>query len=57
MTTRVGAEAPALPEPDLRREGGFGLPLIEALSDEASFTRTPSGTRVRVVVFRDPPAA
>ena len=50
-------EAPALPGPDLRREGGFGLPLIEALSDEASFTRTPSGTRVRVVVFRDPPAA
>lgn len=46
-------EAPALPEPDLRREGGFGLPLIEALSDEASFIRTESGTRVRVVVYRD----
>lgn len=45
--------APALPEPDLKREGGFGLPLIEALSDEASFTRTASGTRVRVVVYRD----
>lgn len=43
----------SLPEPDLRHEGGYGLPLIEALSDEAHFTRTSGGTKVRVVVYRD----
>ncbi len=39
-------------DPDLEREGGFGLPLIEALSDEAHFTPTSDGTIVRVVVYR-----
>lgn len=46
------AVAPSLPEPDLRREGGFGLPLIEALTDEAQFIPTDVGTTVRVVVYR-----
>lgn len=41
-----------LPEPDLDNESGFGLPLIDALSDEAQFTSTSSGTTVRVVVWR-----
>lgn len=36
----------------LRREGGFGLPLIEALSDEAHFVNTDGGTTVRLVVYR-----
>lgn len=49
------AEALPLPEPDLGREGGFGLPLIEALSDEAHFTVTAAGTTVRVVVYRHGP--
>lgn len=44
---------PTLPEPDLAREGGFGLPLMEALSDEIHFTATPEGgTSVRIVVRR-----
>lgn len=46
-------EPPELPEPDIEREGGFGLPLIEALSDEAEFIPTEGGTTVRVVVYRD----
>lgn len=44
-----------IPEPDLLNEGGFGLPLIDALSDEAQFTRTGRGTTVRLVVYRDRP--
>ncbi|NLA34572.1 MAG: hypothetical protein GX868_02665 [Actinobacteria bacterium] len=36
----------------LCREGGFGLPLIEALSDEAHFVNTDGGTTVRLVVYR-----
>lgn len=37
----------------LSREGGFGLPLIEALSDEAHFVNTDGGTTVRLVVYRN----
>jgi anti-sigma regulatory factor (Ser/Thr protein kinase) len=48
----VPPDAPELPDPDPRRESGFGLPLIEALSDEAHFTRAGGGTVVRVVVYR-----
>jgi serine/threonine-protein kinase RsbW len=48
----VSPDPVALVEPDLAREGGFGLPLIEALSDEAHFTPTDAGTVVRVVVYR-----
>lgn len=44
--------APSLPEPDLGQEGGFGLPLIEALSDEAHFDSSSGGTTVRVVLLR-----
>lgn len=44
---------PGLPEPDLAREGGFGLPLMDALSDEIYFTPTSAGgTAVRIVVRR-----
>jgi len=48
----VPTDIASLPDPDLRSEGGFGLPLIEALSDEAHFTRTTEGTVVRLVVYR-----
>lgn len=45
---------PGLPEPDLAREGGFGLPLMDALSDEIHFTPTSAGgTSVRIVVLRN----
>lgn len=37
----------------LHREGGFGLPLIEALSDEAHFTNVDGGTTVRLVLYRE----
>lgn len=39
-------------DPELSREGGFGLPLIEALADEAHFVNTDGGTTVRLVVYR-----
>ena len=39
-------------DPGLHREGGFGLPLIEALSDEAHFSNVDGGTVVRLVVYR-----
>lgn len=48
-------DAPVLPEPDLRQEGGFGLGLIEALSDETRFEATEEGTTVSVVLLRVPP--
>lgn len=44
---------PGLPEPDMAREGGFGLPLMDALSDEVYFTTTRTGTAVRLVVRRN----
>ena len=41
-----------IPEPDPEREGGFGLPLIEALTDELHVSRSEDGTVMRVVVYR-----
>lgn len=41
-------EAPA----DLDREGGYGLAIIEALSDEVSIDSSEEGTEVRAVVYR-----
>ncbi|MBX7068659.1 MAG: ATP-binding protein [Microthrixaceae bacterium] len=49
---RPDAENLTLPEPDLSREGGFGVPLIQAYSDEASYTSVGGGTEVRIVVNR-----
>lgn len=43
---------PGLPEPDMAREGGFGIPLMDALADEVHFTATSAGTVVRLVVRR-----
>ena len=45
-------EAPPFPEPDPTRERGFGLALIGALVDEASFGSDDGGTEVHLVVRR-----
>jgi anti-sigma regulatory factor (Ser/Thr protein kinase) len=34
----------------LRHERGLGIPLMRSLVDETTFTRTPDGTAVRLVV-------
>lgn len=49
---------PAVTDPSrLRIERGLGIPLIRALSDEAEITSGPDGTRVRVVLDAEAPAA
>ncbi len=49
---------PAVTDPSrLRIERGLGIPLIKALSDEAEITSGPDGTRVRVVLDAEAPAA
>lgn len=51
------AELPSIPgatEPDrLRHERGLGIPLMRSLVDAVTFTRTPDGTAVRLVVESD----
>lgn len=49
---------PSVTDPSrLRIERGLGIPLIRALSDEAEITSGPGGTRVRVVLHAEAPAA
>jgi len=45
-------ETATLAAGDLGREGGFGLPIISELSDEAHFDIDEGGTVVRALVFR-----
>jgi len=51
-----GFDAPSVavpvPEPDPAREGGFGLPLMSALVDEASFEVSDDGTEVCLTLRR-----
>lgn len=43
--------APAATDPSrLRHEHGLGIPLMRSLVDEVTFTPTPEGTAVRLVV-------
>ena len=45
------APIPSVTDPlRLRHERGLGIPLMRALVDEVTFTRTADGTAVRVVV-------
>ena len=57
MVDRAGGfdapgEVSAVPEADPRREGGFGLPLIGALADEAEIRPAPDGTEIHLVILR-----
>jgi len=49
----VGQVAPIPPVTDpsrLRHERGLGIPLMRSLVDEVTFTRTPDGTAVRLLI-------
>jgi anti-sigma regulatory factor (Ser/Thr protein kinase) len=47
---------PAADDPvRLRHERGLGLPLMRSLADSVTFTRTPTGTVVRIEVHAPPP--
>jgi serine/threonine-protein kinase RsbW len=41
---------PATDPRRLRHERGLGIPLMRSLADEVTFTRTPTGTTVRLLV-------
>lgn len=46
-------DMPDLTDPDrLEREGGFGLPLMRVLTDEAEIRSSPGGTAVKLVVHQ-----
>ena len=49
----VDTSALRLPDAHIDREGGFGLPLISALTDEIHVVSAADGAEVRVVVYRD----
>lgn len=42
-------------EARLEMEGGFGIPLMQSLADEAEICSSPEGTSVKLVVHRRPP--
>lgn len=46
------SEMPSVPEPDLDRERGLGLPLMALIADEVRFESSPDGTDVRLVIRR-----
>lgn len=49
----VGQVSPIPPVTDpsrLRHERGLGIPLMRSLVDEVTFTRTPDGTAVRLLI-------
>jgi serine/threonine-protein kinase RsbW len=45
----VGFDAAALRVPDAPQPGGYGIPLMKALTDEVEFLQNSDGTTVRLV--------
>lgn len=49
---RAPTEMPQVPDPDISRERGLGLPLMAVMADEVRFESGDEGTVVRLVVRR-----